>query len=241
MRSPTATVLLVFGRGVARSGGGAYVLTPGSAARVRAAADYVARHREAFRRAAAEGRPARIVFSGGWAEASEGAAEPPAGSREGDLMLREALAAGLHRYADLHAETRSRSTLENVVHVAAEGLLPPGSEPLGLVSHAWHLPRIRYLTAKVLGLRGADLVDVPAGGGDDDGSRRGERLAHLVSRTCLLGVRDHAALVRRERRMVAWLRRAERALRRRAPAAAPVSAELLEQVTNTRSALDGRV
>lgn len=237
MRSPTATVLLVFGRGVARSGGGAYVLTPGSAARVRAAADYVARHREAFRRAAAEGRPARIVFSGGWAEASMGAAEPPAGSREGDLMLREALAAGLHRYADLHAETRSRSTLENVVHVAAEGLLPPGSEPLGLVSHAWHLPRIRYLTAKVLGLRGADLVDVPAGGGSD----RGERLAYLASRVCLFGVRDPGALVRRERRMVAWLRRAERALRRRAPAAAPVSAELLEQVTNTRSALDGRV
>ncbi|MFI7598079.1 YdcF family protein [Actinoplanes sp. NPDC049681] len=235
MPSPTATVLLVFGRGVTRSGDD-YVLTPGSAARVRAAADYVARHSAAFRRAAAEGRPARIVFSGGWAEASLGAAEPPPGSREGDLMLREALAAGLDRWADLHAETRSRSTLENIVHVAAEGLLPPGSAPLGLVSDAWHLPRIRYLTAKVLGLRGADLIDVPAAG-DGDGS---ERLAYLVSRVCLFGVRDPGALVRRERRMVAWLRRAERALRRRARAA-PVPAELLEQVTNTRSALDGRV
>ncbi|MEV4639672.1 ElyC/SanA/YdcF family protein [Actinoplanes sp. NPDC049548] len=240
MIPPTATVLLVFGRGVTRSAGG-YVLTPGSGARVAAAAGYVTRHRDAFLAAAAEGRPARIVFSGGWAEASEGAAEPPAGSREGDLMLGAALAAGLDRYADLHAETRSRSTLENVVHVAREGLLPDGPEPLGLVSHAWHLPRIRYLTAKVLGRRGADLVDVPASGGDDDRSRHGERLAYLTSRVCLLGVRDPDALLRRERRMVALLRRAERGLRRPAPAVAPVSAELLEQVTSTRSALDGRV
>ncbi|BCJ50735.1 hypothetical protein Asp14428_22100 [Actinoplanes sp. NBRC 14428] len=240
MTPPTATVLLVFGRGVTRSGDG-YVLTPGSAARVHAAAGYVARHGDEFLRAGAEGRPARIVFSGGWAEAAEGAARPPAGSREGDLMLREALAAGLDRWADLHAETRSRSTLENVLHVAEEGLLPPGREPLGLVSHAWHLPRIRFLTAKVLGRRGADLVDVPAGGGDDDFSRRGERLAYLASRMALLGAREPGTLLRRERRMIGWLRRAERVLRRPAPVTAPGSAELLERVTSTRSALDGRV
>jgi len=239
MRSPTATVLLVLGRGVTRSADG-YALTPGSAARVDAAIAHVTRHRDAFLRAAAEGRPARIVFSGGWAEACEGAAEPPAGRREGDLMLSRALVAGLGRYADLHAETRSRSTLENLVHVAEEGLLADLRGPLGVVSHPWHLPRVRYLAGKVLGLRGAALVDVPAAGGDD-GDRRGERPAYLISRLFFLGARETATLLRRERRMVAWLRRVERLLRRPAPSGAPVSPELLDQVTHTRSALDGRV
>ncbi|MEV6601008.1 YdcF family protein [Actinoplanes sp. NPDC051346] len=239
MTARHATVLLVFGRGVVRCRDG-YALTPGSAARVDAAVAYVTRHRDAFLAAVAAGEPARIVFSGGWAEACEGAPEPPAGCREGDLMLRRALEAGIGRYADLRAETRSRSTLENVLHVAAEGLLTDLREPLGLVSHAWHLPRVRYLTGKVLGLRGAALVDVPVAGAAD-GARRGERLAYLISRVFLLGARDAAALRRRERRMVAWLRRTEMLLRRRAPAAAPISTDLLEEVIRTRSALDGRV
>ncbi|OJF15018.1 YdcF family protein [Couchioplanes caeruleus] len=246
MTAPTATVLLVFGRGVLRCGDG-YALTSGSAARVDAAVAYVQRHRDAFLDAATAGEPARIVFSGGWAEACEGAAEPPVGCREGDLMLRRALASGIGRYADLRAETRSRSTLENVLHVAAEGLLADLREPLGLVSHSWHLPRVRYLTGKVLGLRGAGLVDVPVPGGEEN-ARRGERWAYLISRVFLLGTRDAAALLRRERRLVAGLRRAERMLRRtermvrrRAPAADPVAAEVLDRVTRTRSALDGRV
>jgi hypothetical protein len=51
---PHAGTLLVFGRGVVAAGG-CYELTPDSAARVRAAAEHVAR----------AGAPARILFTAG--------------------------------------------------------------------------------------------------------------------------------------------------------------------------------
>lgn len=202
----TAPVLLVFGRGVIGAGEH-YTLTPASSARVQAAADY------------AEASPgvSRIVFTGGWAEATEAAGRPPAGWREGDLMLREALAAGLDRHADLRAETRSRSTLENLLHTSADGLLDgfdfDAARPLGLVSHREHLPRIRFLAAKVLGLPAAALLDVPASGGETPLPWRSERAARMIARVGFLGARNPGALLRRERRMVASLRRAERLLR----------------------------
>lgn len=209
----TAMVLIVFGRGV-RWVGGRYTLTPGSVARVRAAADYVAANDFAPLRATGQGRRPRIVFAGGWAEACEGAAPPPAGSREGDLMLREARLAGLDRYADLRAETRSRSTLENLVHTVEDGLLAgwtfDARQPLGIVSHGWHLPRIRFLAGKVLGLRGPALLDVPATGGERSGVDRSERAVHIVSRLAFLGGGEVSALVRRERVLVAALRCADR-------------------------------
>jgi hypothetical protein len=202
----TATVLLVFGRGVIGAGEH-YTLTPASAARVQAAADYTAGHPGV----------ARVIFTGGWAEATEGAGQPPDGRREGDLMLREARAGGLHRYADLRAESRSRSTLENLLHTSADGLLDgyafDAVHPLGLVSHRDHLPRIRFLAAKVLGLPGAALLDVPAGGGETPLPWRSERAARVIARLGFLGARDPGALLRRERRMVASLRRAEGLLR----------------------------
>jgi uncharacterized SAM-binding protein YcdF (DUF218 family) len=207
-----ATVLLVFGRGVVAAAE-RYELTPGSLARVRAAAGYVYRHRQAYLRA---DRP-RIVFSGGWAEAASGAGEPPAGCHEGDLMMLAARAAGLDRYAELRAESRSRSTLENLVHTTADGLLAgygfSAARPLGIVSHGWHLPRVRLLAAKVLGLRGAELLDVPATGGETPSGRR-ERATLLAARLWLAGTREAAVLVRRERRLVASMRRAERMVRR---------------------------
>jgi uncharacterized SAM-binding protein YcdF (DUF218 family) len=216
MTPPSSTVLLVFGRGVL-STGGCHTLTPASVARVRAAVDHVTAHRAAFI-AAAPGPPPRVIFSGGWPEACEGAAAPPEGSREGDLMLLEARAAGLDRYAELHAETRSRSTLENLLHTARDGLLAGRTfgprQPLGIVSHAWHLPRVRFLAGKVLGLRGAALLDVPATGGEPPAGWPSERAVHLASRLCFLGTRDSAGLLRRERRMVASMRRAERLARR---------------------------
>jgi len=202
----TATVLLVFGRGVIAAGE-RYTLTPASAARVQAAADYTARHPGV----------SRVIFTGGWAEATEGAGRPPDGRREGDLMLREARAGGLHRYADLRAESRSRSTLENLLHTSADGLLDgytfDAVHPLGLVSHRDHLPRIRLLAAKVLGLPGPALLDVPASGGETPLPWRSERAARVIARLGFLGARDPGALLRRERRMVASLRRAERLLR----------------------------
>jgi hypothetical protein len=213
MTPSTASVLVVFGRGV-ECAGDRYTLTPAGLARVRAAVEYVTGHADAFRRAAEQGRPPRVVFAGGWAEACEGAAPPPAGNREGDLMLRAARAAGLDRYAELRAENRSRSTLENLVHAVEEGLLA-GAEfdprrPLGIVSHPWHLPRIRFLAGKVLGLRGSALLDVPADGGEPPGAHRSERVARLAAGLAYLGVADPAVLVRRERALVAALRRAER-------------------------------
>ena len=193
-----AGALLVLGNGVVPDGDG-YTLSPGSAARVRAAVDYVA----------TAGPPERIVFSGGWAQARDGAAEPPAGCREADLMVRAARAAGLDRHADLRAECRSRSTLENLLHIVADGLLDglrlSPTRPLGIVTHPWHLARVRYLAGKVLGLRGAALVDVPATGPEQGGLY--EHGIRAASRLCFLGVRDPARLLRRERQMVAFLRR----------------------------------
>ena len=202
-----AGVLLVFGRGVTRVGD-AWELTASGVARVAAAVRYVAEH-------ATAGAPRpRVVFTGGWPEASEGAAPPPAGAREGDLMLRAAVAAGLGDLADLYAETRSRSTLENLVHTARDGLLggqPYGpAYPLGLVSHSWHLPRVRFLVGKVLGLRGEALVEVPATGGEEDGDRG----LLLAARLGFLGARRGDTLLRRERRMVAMARFAGQVRRR---------------------------
>jgi hypothetical protein len=214
MTSPTATatVLVVFGRGVTYTGG-RYGLTPAGAERVRAVIDYVGAHEAVFARAAARGRTPRIVFSGGWAEACEGAGPPPAGHREGDLMLAQARAAGLDRYAELRAETRSRSTLENLLRCVEDGLLTghdfSPAHPLGVVSHTWHLPRVRFLAGKVLRLHGAALLEVPATGPQSSVPWRSERVTHLAARLCFLGARGAAALLRRERAMIASMRRAE--------------------------------
>jgi uncharacterized SAM-binding protein YcdF (DUF218 family) len=190
-----ADTLWVFGRGVTVVDG-RYRLTPDSLARVDAALAYA-------RRLTA----ARIVFTGGWSLGA-GSAGPPVGSREGDLMLAAARRAGAPPELDLHAETRSRSTLENVLHTVEEKLLGElaftPARPLGIVSHGWHLPRIRYLIGKVLRLRGPAVLDIPVVGG---GSPWSERMLAVGSRVCFLGSADPATLRRRERLMVALGRR----------------------------------
>jgi hypothetical protein len=205
---PSAAVLLVFGRGVVHAGG-VYTLTPGSAARVQAAVDYVA----------ASGTVARVVFTGGWAEGSQASPPPPVGWREGDLMLARAQAAGLDTRVEMRAENRSRSTLENLLCTVEDGLLVGHDfcvrQPLGIVSHAWHLPRVRFLAGKVLGLRGPALLDVAAAGGERPARWRSEPAARLASRMCFFGVRDPAGLLHRERYLVSSLRHAERLARRR--------------------------
>jgi hypothetical protein len=124
-------------------------------------------------------------------------------------MLAAAREAGLHRHVDLRAECRSRSTLENLINTVEDGLLTGFSfargTPLGLVSHRWHLPRVRYLAGKVLGLRGAALLDIPADGPETGGFY--EHLVRAASRLYFAGVRDGATLVRRERQLVALMRR----------------------------------
>ncbi|MCO8270848.1 YdcF family protein [Actinoplanes sp. TRM 88003] len=181
-----AAALLVLGNGLAGSG-----LSAGSLARVRAAVSYP--------------YVERVVFSGGWEQARSGAPEPPPGCREADLMRAAALSQGMNPDV-VRIECRSRSTLENLMHVAADGLLDglrlgPG-RPLGLVTHAWHLPRARFLAGKVLGLRGATLLDVPV-----PGRHFHEYGIRAASRVFFFGVRDPEVLLRRERRMVTMLRR----------------------------------
>ncbi|GIF06842.1 ElyC/SanA/YdcF family protein [Actinoplanes siamensis] len=203
-----AAVLLVFGRGV-RWTGDAWELTPASVERVRAAQRYVAEN------VPGRDRP-RVIFTGGWPEASAGARRPPYGAGEGDLMIRAARLAGLDARADLYAETRSRSTLENLLHTVEDRLLAgfvfDGRRPLGLVTHDWHLPRVRFLAGKTLGLRGDALLDIPAGG-----ERHDDRTALLATRVGFLGARRPEVLLRRERRLVGLIRYAERmGYRRRA-------------------------
>ena len=218
---PVADVLVVFGHGIEAVDGG-YALTPASTARVRAACAYLERTRTAARRP-------RVVLTGGWPAARAAADAPPAGSREGDLMLAAARAAGLDRHADLRVENRSRSTLENLTNVVQDGLLDghtfDAAHPLGLVSHAWHLPRVRFLTGRVLGLHGRSLVDVVATGGDETTGWRYAWATYLVSRLIFLGARTPPDMLRRERCGVAAVRPVVRLLRvldprRRAGAAA---------------------
>jgi hypothetical protein len=123
-------------------------------------------------------------------------------------MLRAAEEAGLAGVCELRAETRSRSTLQNLLNLVEDGLVGgpySAAEPLGLVTHAWHLPRVRYLAGKILGLRGPALLDIPA-----TGPWQSERLLRLGSRLCFLGATTGPALRRRERAAVALLRRAGR-------------------------------
>ena len=188
-------MLVVFGRGVL-SGNGSWELTPGGVERVRAAIDYMAAHRPA---------DALVIFTGGWAA---GSAPPPPGHREADLMLALARDAGLDELADLAVETGSRSTLENLANLSP---LLAGHDfdrhhPLGLVSHDWHLPRIRFLAGKVLGLPRRALLGVPVRNGRPIGGPPPWML-HLLARVGYLGSRDPAVLLRRERRLVSAVAR----------------------------------
>ncbi|SCG42244.1 YdcF family protein [Micromonospora humi] len=205
-----ATVLLVFGRGVVADGGD-YRLTAESVARTRAAIGYVRAHAAEFRAAP----DARVVFTGGWPHGPAGAPDPPAQHREGELMRALARDAGLDGYARLDAETRSRTTLQNLALTVQDGLLDAArftpTHPLGLVSHPWHLPRIRLLARRALGLRGADLVDVPVTGPDPVPARR-ERAARVACRLGYLGLRTPEALLRRERGLARAALRVERLL-----------------------------
>ncbi|GAA2631555.1 hypothetical protein GCM10010399_74780 [Dactylosporangium fulvum] len=218
MSDPVATVLLVPSRGSENDGSG-YRLSPESAARVDAAVGHVLANREVFAGAAAKGRPGRIVFSGGWAEAAAGQAAPPPGSREADLMLRRAAGAAvdgtpLGDRVELIAESESRSTLENLLLTRGEGLLDgheftPGT-PLGLVCHRRHLPRVRFLAKKVLGLPDRCLQPILAPGSDARSNPTPETLLFLTARLLFLGTSDEATVLRRERRLVHLLGRAPR-------------------------------
>jgi hypothetical protein len=203
---PVATSIIVFGRGLEDDGGG-FRLSGQSAERVAALISYVRGNLEAF-----ASRRGRIVFSGGWAAAAHGAGPPPRRYREGQLMLDLALAAdigggNLSGYADVYPETESDSTLENALRVKEagyfDGVIFTAGNPLGLVAHAEHLPRIGYLVRKVFGLPGDAIASITAPGADSRSGGLPESVLLLITRLAFSGARDHASLRRRHGVLVA--------------------------------------
>jgi DUF218 domain len=201
-----ATSIIVFGRGLVAEGTG-FRLTWQSSERVEALVSYVRQHAAAF-----AARRGRIVFSGGWAGAAEGFSRPPRQYREGSLMLAQAMAAdlggaGLAGYADAYPEIESDSTLENVLRVKEDGYFDGASftarDPLGLVAHQEHLPRVSYLVRKAFGLPGDAVVNIAAPGPEDHGGGLPQSVLLPITRMAFLGARDHSSLRGRHRMLVA--------------------------------------
>jgi DUF218 domain len=210
MPGALATRIIVFGRGLVADGAD-FRLTRQSSERAEALVAYVRQNAAAF----AVGR-GRIVFSGGWAGAAEGFGRPPRQYREGSLMLAQAMAAdiggaSLTGYADVYAEIESDSTLENVLRIKEDGYFDGASftarNPLGLVAHQEHLPRINYLVRKGFRLPGDAMVNIAAPGPENYGGGLPERVLLPVTRMAFLGARDHSSLRGRHRMLVACSRR----------------------------------
>jgi hypothetical protein len=208
-----ATRIIVFGRGLVAEGTG-FRLTAQSSQRAETLVTYVRQNTAAF--AAQRGR---IVFSGGWAGASEGFSRTPPQYREGSLMLAQAMAADiggsdLADYADSHAEIESDSTLENVLRIKEDGYFGAASftarDPLGLVSHEEHLPRINYLVRKAFGLSGDATVNIAVPGPENYGSGLPESVLLPITRVAFLGARGHGSLRGRHRMLVTWDHRLRR-------------------------------
>jgi hypothetical protein len=131
-------------------------------------------------------------------------------------MLAQAMAAdiggtSLADYADVYAEIESDSTLENVLRVKEDGSFDRASfaarNPLGLVAHQEHMPRINYLVRKAFGLLGDAIVNIAAPGPEDyGGGLPGER-AHADHPHGVPRRRDHSSLRGRRRMLVAWSHR----------------------------------
>ena len=208
MPGAVATRIIVFGRGLVADPAG-FRLTRQSSERVEALVSYVRQNAAGF-----AARRGRIVFSGGWAGAAEGFARPPPQYREGSLMLARAMAAdiggtSLAGYADTFAEIESDSTLENVLRIKEDGYFGGASftarDPLGLVAHREHLPRVSYLVRRACGLPGDAIVTITAGRGREDyGGGLPESVLLPLIRVAFLGARDHKSLRARHRMLVAW-------------------------------------
>jgi uncharacterized SAM-binding protein YcdF (DUF218 family) len=102
---------------------------------------------EAYRQLRAAGRPARLIFTGGWWPLQPSL--PP----EGETLRRHALALGLSA-ADLITTGRVSNTADEALAVA--GLLPRGSRVV-LVTSAFHMPRARRLFER----QGLQVVPYP--------------------------------------------------------------------------------
>jgi hypothetical protein len=116
--------------------------------------------------------------------------------------------------ADTHAEIESDSTLENVLRIKEDGYFGAASfaaaDPLGLVSHEEHLPRINYSGPQ--GLRPLRRRDgeIAVPGPENYGCGLPESLLLPITRVAFLGVRGHRSLRGRHRMLVTWDRRLRR-------------------------------
>jgi hypothetical protein len=203
-----ATRIIVFGRGLVAEGE-SFRLTRQSSERVDALVSYVRQNAGAF-----AVRRGRVVFSGGWAGAAEGFDPPPPQCREGSLMLARAMAAdiggtSLAGYADAFKEIESDCTLENVLLIKEDGYFDGVSftarDPLGLVAHREHLPRVSYLVRKAFGISGDAVVTITAGQGRENYTGGlPESVLLPITRVAFLGARGHSSLRGRHRMLVAW-------------------------------------
>lgn len=199
MPETTATQIIVFGRGLDRTGSG-FVLSEASRARVEAAVSYIADRSDRFLV-----RRGTVVFSGGWAGAAEGLPPPPAEFREGALMLqlaRERLP-NVHEYASLYAETESDSTLENCLRIKEAGIfrgveLTPDN-PLGLVAHHGHMDRAEYFTRKAFRLQRRCVRHIFAAGQDRLSGDRPEETMLRLTRIACFGAHSASGLRARHR------------------------------------------
>jgi hypothetical protein len=84
--------------------------------------------------------------------------------------------------------------------------------PLGLVAHQEHMPRISYLVRNAFGLPADAIVNIAAPGPEDCGGGLLESVLMPITRMAFLGARDHSSPRGRHRMLVAWSHRL-RALR----------------------------
>jgi|GEM_PF-1940065 len=205
MSQVVARHIIVFGRGL-EIDGSRIKLSTASKGRVDALLAYVTSHTDTF-----ETMPGIVVFSGGYAGASEDIQAPEHKFRESNLMLEHVKNAKiegrpLSHYVTLYAEAESISTLENVLNIHENGYFKDvvfsARNPLGLVAHATHFPRIEYFVHKILGLSGDQTQQIRATNKDRTESGIPESVMYYITRAAFFGVHRPTTFRKRERVMI---------------------------------------
>ncbi|TAL15306.1 hypothetical protein EPN95_00230 [Patescibacteria group bacterium] len=204
MSHNTATQLIVFGRGL-EIRGSSIKLSSASIGRVDALLAYITLHIDIFKVT-----PGLVVLSGGYAGASEGIEALPYKFREASLMLERIKCVTIEGrpisdYVSIYAEVESVSTLESVLNIYEKRYFKDtvfsARNPLGLVAHTTHLPRIEYFVCKILGLSSRYTQRIEAVNQDRTKSGMPEFIMYYITRVVLLGVRRHTTLRSREHLM----------------------------------------
>lgn len=205
MSQVIAKHIIVFGRGLDINGSKTKLSTA-SEGRVDAFLNYVVSNADTFKIA-----PGIVIFSGGYAGASENIKAPDYKFREANLMferIKDAAIEGrpLSDYVKIYTEVESISTLENVLNIHENGYLKDivfsTKNPLGLVTHDSHFPRIEYFIHKILGLSGDQTLLIKATNKDRTVSIIPESLMYYITYITFFGAHRQLTLRRRERFMI---------------------------------------